>query len=320
MTANNSHTKLIGVKDIPATLGYRPPYLMIDHVSFSEGEHAVTAIKNVATNEPFFNGHFPGNPVMPGVAQLEAMLQLATIYHRVKTANRSLIPVLYELRKVKFRKTVVPGDQLVIRASVLSLSKDSIDVKVSSLVASDVASEAEMVVKFCQDLPKLADGASEFSLPVLNPSEDGNSFNITDVQTIIPHRSPFVFIDRILYNQVDNEGYSTIIGLKNVTFNEPYSLSYCGQFAFLSNTFQVEMIAQAGCVRTLSQTQHEGKFVYFISIDQAKFYQAITPGDQVYIQATISIVKERFGKGDGRIFVDGKLIAEATIKFAIIEN
>ena len=319
MTPIKLNKKVIEGNEIQESLGFQPPYLLIDRITFSDGGSKAIAIKNVAANEPYFNGHFPGYPVMPGVAQLEAMFQLGTIIHRKETDNIGWMPFLFELRKVKFRKPVIPGDRLEISACILSFSKDHIRVKVVSKVGEGVASEAEMEIQFHKSLKKIS-GMTETSMPPLNPSEDGNSFNVVSIQDIIPHRFPFVFIDRILYNQVDKEGRSTMIGLKNVTFNERLSLSQFGQVTLLPNTFLIEMIAQVGCIRTLSQPQNQGKFVYFISVDQAKFYQPVLPGDQVYVQAKTLVVKERFGKGEGHIFINGLLVAEANIKFAIIER
>ena len=319
MRPNKLNEKVLEGSEIQESLGFLPPYPLIDRLTFSDGISKAIAVKNVAANEPFFNGHFPGYPVMPGVAQLEAMFQLGTIFHRKKTDKIALMPFLYELRKVKFRKPVIPGDRLEICASMVSCNDDHIRIKVVSKVGEEVASEAEMEIQFQENLKKIS-GKAEIFIPPLNSSEDGNSFNVVSIQDIIPHRFPFVFIDRILYNQVDKEGRSTMIGLKNVTFNEPFSLSKFGKITLLPNTFLVEMIAQVGCVRTLNQPQNYGKFVYFISVDQAKFYHAVFPGDQVYVQAKTLVVKERFGKGEGRIFVNSHLVAEANIKFAIIER
>ena len=312
------NTKRIIVNDIQELLGFRPPYILVDRITQSDGNEFI-GIKNVAVNEPYFNGHFPGNPVMPGVAQLEAMFQMGVICHRKQGPKRFLVPFLRELRKVKFRKPVMPGDRLEIVTQILSLNDHQIVVKMVCRVAQNISSEAELVIEFYEDLQEISI-SKKVSFPTLNPVEDGHPSNVMEIQKIIPHRSPFVFIDRILYNQTTADGTNTVIGVKNVTFNEPYSLSHLNEFVFLSSPFQLEMIAQTGCVYTLSQPQHGGKSIYFTSIDKAIFYRPATPGDQLFVRATTLIVKEKYGKGEGATFINDELVSEAKIKFAILER
>jgi UDP-3-O-[3-hydroxymyristoyl] N-acetylglucosamine deacetylase/3-hydroxyacyl-[acyl-carrier-protein] dehydratase len=97
---------------------HRYPFVMIDRVVEIQGAEELVAIKNVTINEPYFNGHFPGNPVMPGVLQLEAMAQAAGILI-VRWNNWVPKPAFFmSADKVKFRKPVRPGDQLRIHAKL----------------------------------------------------------------------------------------------------------------------------------------------------------------------------------------------------------
>ena len=310
-------TNTVKISRIQELLGYRPSYLLIDRVTVTD-DTEFTAIKNVSINEPYFSGHFPDNPVMPGVAQLEAMFQLAVICFRKQRSQRSLIPFLHELRKVKFRNPVIPGDRLEISSRLVSLNDNQIVAKMTSQVGEKISSEAELVIRFyknSQEIPL----SEKVRFPIGYPKMDGVPFNVIDIQKLIPHRFPFVFIDRILYNHTEG-GKNTVIGLKNVTFNEPYSLSFIDDFVFLPSSFQIEMIAQTGCVYTLSQPQHRGKSIYFTSIDQASFYRPVIPGDQLFVRATTLIVKEKYGRGEGATFINDELVSEAKIKFAIIER
>jgi UDP-3-O-[3-hydroxymyristoyl] N-acetylglucosamine deacetylase/3-hydroxyacyl-[acyl-carrier-protein] dehydratase len=91
---------------------------MIDRVTEFRGEDELTAIKNVTINEPFFQGHFPGNPVMPGVLQLEAMAQAAGLLMLRRGSLEGKTSLFMSADKVKFRKPVRPGDRLVVTAKL----------------------------------------------------------------------------------------------------------------------------------------------------------------------------------------------------------
>jgi UDP-3-O-[3-hydroxymyristoyl] N-acetylglucosamine deacetylase/3-hydroxyacyl-[acyl-carrier-protein] dehydratase len=93
--------------------------MLVDRVLEFSGEDQIVALKNVTINEPYFNGHFPGNPVMPGVLQLEAMAQTAGILMLRKSGSAGKSCLLMSADKVKFRQPVRPGDQLIIAARLV---------------------------------------------------------------------------------------------------------------------------------------------------------------------------------------------------------
>lgn len=109
----------LDVADIMELLPHRHPFLMLDEVIDCTPHESVTAIKNVTADEPYFAGHFPGNPVMPGVLIVEAIAQAGGVLSHI--SNRDLDPKpLYFLARVedaRFRRPVVPGEQLVIRVT-----------------------------------------------------------------------------------------------------------------------------------------------------------------------------------------------------------
>ena len=108
----------LDIRRVLDTVPHRYPFVMIDRVLEFKGDDEIVALKNVTFNEPYFNGHFPGNPVMPGVLQLEAMAQAAGILMLRKVAREARAAFLMSADKVKFRKPVRPGDQLVITAKL----------------------------------------------------------------------------------------------------------------------------------------------------------------------------------------------------------
>ena len=109
------------ILDITKYLPHRYPFLLIDRVLSFEIGKTLTAIKNVTINEPFFTGHFPGNPIMPGVLIIEALAQAAAIlaYRSLKGPNKPT-PLFYlvSIDKTIFKKVVVPGDQLLLQIQI----------------------------------------------------------------------------------------------------------------------------------------------------------------------------------------------------------
>src|SRR5881392_1277123 len=104
--------------EVMKILPHRYPFLMVDRVIGFEGENKITAIKSITINEPFFQGHFPGHPVMPGVMQVEAMAQVASILLFKLTKTSSRVGYFMSADQVKFRKPVFPGDTIFIHAEL----------------------------------------------------------------------------------------------------------------------------------------------------------------------------------------------------------
>lgn len=125
-------------------LPHRYPFLLVDRV-IEIGDGMAKTVKNVSHNEPFFPGHFPGNPVMPGVLILEALAQSAAILalHQIN-AEHQLMFVLTGLDKVRFRRPVVPGDQLEMEIKLLKHHRPLWKMSGRALVAGDLAAEAEV--------------------------------------------------------------------------------------------------------------------------------------------------------------------------------
>lgn len=108
----------LDVRRVLDVLPHRFPFVLVDRVISIEGNETLVALKNVTINEPFFPGHFPGHPVMPGVLQLEAMAQAAGILLLRMSSSEGKVAFFMSADKVKFRRPVVPGDQLKITAKL----------------------------------------------------------------------------------------------------------------------------------------------------------------------------------------------------------
>ena len=133
-----------GALDINAVmqiLPHRYPFLMVDRIVEFDGELKATGVKAVTINEPYFQGHFPGHPVMPGVLQLEAMAQVASIVMMRRTENEGKIGYFMSADEVKFRKPVMPGDTLFIECELTSAKKRLGKASCRCLVNGEVVSE-----------------------------------------------------------------------------------------------------------------------------------------------------------------------------------
>jgi len=135
----------LDVREVMKLLPHRYPFLMIDRVIEIDGYQRAVGIKNVSINEPFFQGHFPDHPVMPGVLQLEAMAQLAGVLLLRKLEFTGKLAVLWSIDKVKLRGAVVPGDQLRIEVETLRMKGEMGQVKGTGSVAGRVVCEANLM-------------------------------------------------------------------------------------------------------------------------------------------------------------------------------
>src|SRR5512139_4338555 len=137
---------MIGLKEIQEVLPHRYPFLLVDRILEMEVGKRVVGLKNVSINEPFFAGHFPGHPIMPGVLILEAMAQVGGFLLMRSLGARAEKKVLYftGIEQARFRRPVVPGDQIRFEVEVLQMRRQVCRMKGAALVDGKVAAEAEM--------------------------------------------------------------------------------------------------------------------------------------------------------------------------------
>jgi beta-hydroxyacyl-ACP dehydratase FabZ len=132
------------IREISSLLPHRYPFLLVDRVLELEGYRRAVGIKNVSVNEPFFMGHFPDQPVMPGVLILEAMAQLAGTLLLRRMEYTGKLPVLWAIDKVKLRRSVVPGDQLRLEVEATKVRDTMGKVDAIAKVNEHLAAEAQM--------------------------------------------------------------------------------------------------------------------------------------------------------------------------------
>ncbi|MFP4378934.1 MAG: 3-hydroxyacyl-ACP dehydratase FabZ [Candidatus Sumerlaeia bacterium] len=133
----------MNVEKICEIIPHRYPFLLVDRViKLNMEEKVIIALKNVTMNEPFFEGHFPGAPVMPGVLQIEALAQTAAIYMLSIPENAGKIPFFAAIDNVKFRRQVVPGDQLRLEIKLLRLRSRLAKAEAKAYVGDELSAEA----------------------------------------------------------------------------------------------------------------------------------------------------------------------------------
>jgi UDP-3-O-[3-hydroxymyristoyl] N-acetylglucosamine deacetylase/3-hydroxyacyl-[acyl-carrier-protein] dehydratase len=139
----------LDINQIMAILPHRYPFLMVDRVLRFDGETKCVGVKSVTVNEPYFVGHFPGHPVMPGVLQVEAMAQVASILMlKLTKSGTGRLGYFVSADEVKFRKPVIPGDTLVISAELTKTrGKQLAKLKCNCAVNDSVVSECELMLR-----------------------------------------------------------------------------------------------------------------------------------------------------------------------------
>ena len=133
------------------------------------------------------------------------------------------------------------------------------------------------------------------------------------IQQILPHRYPFLLVDRITEFELDKR----IVGIKNVSLNEPYLSHTTDGAPVLPPTILTEAVAQVGAIMILAKPENRQRLIYFRGIERVRYRRPVHPGDVVVIEATVVRLRSRMGrlKGIGR--VDGKVVIEGTMTFAL---
>ena len=144
----------------------------------------------------------------------------------------------------------------------------------------------------------------------------GTQMDIEMIMKILPHRWPFLFVDRITYME---EG-KFVVGIKNVTLNDYFFQGHFPSKPVMPGVLIIEAMAQVGGVMMLSIKENRGKLAFFLTADNIKFRKTVVPGDQLVFEVTAGRIKSKTGQVHGVALVDGKVVAEADLMFALSEN
>ena len=136
---------------------------------------------------------------------------------------------------------------------------------------------------------------------------------INEIKKIIPHRYPFLLVDRVL----EVEDGKRAVGYKNITANEEFFNGHFPDYPVMPGVLIVEALAQVGAVAMLKLPDNQGRLAFFAGIDNCRFKRQVVPGDQLRLEVEMTRVKGKIGKGKGIATVDGELVCETEIMFAL---
>ncbi|MFK3832966.1 3-hydroxyacyl-ACP dehydratase FabZ [Staphylococcus saprophyticus] len=138
-------------------------------------------------------------------------------------------------------------------------------------------------------------------------------FDYNQIKEIIPHRQPFLLIDRV----VEYEVGTRCVAIKQVSGNEPFFQGHFPEYAVMPGVLITEALAQAGAVAILNSEENKGKLAFFAGIDKCRFKKQVTPGDTLKLEVEITKMRGPIGKGNAKATVDGEVACSCELTFAI---
>lgn len=177
-------------------------------------------------------------------------------------------------------------------------------------VAPGHGPNTKMAARLKKDYMRMRSMVPPFNLP-----QNEAVLDIRDIFRILPHRAPFLLIDRVM----DFSSDLKCTAVKNVTYNEPFFQGHFPDHPVMPGVLQLEAMAQAASILVLRLPDNEGKIGYFMSADRVKFRRPVLPGDTLFIEAEIVKLKRSIGVADCRCLVNGEVVSSAELKFAVVD-
>jgi len=226
--------------------------------------------------------------------------------------------------------SIVVGDEGILNEGPLRFADEFVRHKVLDLMGdlcllgrplkmhvSSVKSGHSTNLKFINKLHSALARADRGIGPGRQVKEVPESLTIDQIQKIMPHRYPFLLVDRIL----SLEPGKTVVGIKNVTINEPFFVGHFPSGPIMPAVLIIEAMAQVGGVMLLSMVDDpESKLVYFMGIDKAKFRKPVVPGDQLRFELEMVKLRSKTCKMRGKAYVDDAVVAEAELTSAVVDK
>ena len=213
-------------------------------------------------------------------------------------------PLRYPEEFVRHKILDIVGDLSLVGCPVAA---HIIAVKPSHAANCEVARQIAQQMRQPLDAAK-PDGDAE-------PLRDGDELDTARLMKILPHRYPFLMIDKII--KIDG---ARIVGLKNVTINEPYFQGHFPNHPIMPGVLQLEAIAQVAGIMMLRQADNFGKLAYFMSAESVRWRKPVRPGDTLIIDVELTKSRGKIGKAKGTCLVNGETVSEAEVTFMLIDR
>ncbi len=303
----------------------REEYSISKTVNIQEGGASITVIPNGRSMEISFSLNYD-HPVI-GAQHYTSEINEETFSEQIAPARTFCLEdeVDYFLDRglgqgASYDNTLVVGDEGVVenelrfqdefvRHKILDLVGD-ITLLGTKLNAHYVAvrSGHEINLQLVKKLNRVLHGEG------LEDEEPHSALDMQEILNVLPHRYPFLLIDRVL----ELEGYDRAIGLKNVTYNEPFFQGHFPEKPIMPGVLQIEAMAQLSGALLLRKAENVDKLAFLMSLDNVKLRKTVVPGDQLRIEAEAIKVKSRTGLIEARATVNDRLAAEAKMKFMLV--
>ena len=311
--------KAYSFHQISSILGARAPMLMLDVAELSNEGDCAVGRKAVSIAEGVFQGHFPGQPILPGVLQLTAMSQLARLLFKCSLPGIGGTDiVLCAVKRLKFRKPVLPGMIMEVEAKIQERkASGEAEFLVSCTTEQGVASTG--VIQLARinsaDFEHPRTASNRPASPFAEELAKGEATDAIGLMKLLPHRPPFLLLDKAI--GIGNPESKKIFGYKNLSCCD-MMMAGTGNGIYPS-PLMLESAAQLGCAHILSQPGVAGKLGIFLCIDEAHFYQHARVGDQLVITGSCD-VGGRAGTASGELWVDDQKIGDCSMKFILVDS
>ncbi len=153
-------------------------------------------------------------------------------------------------------------------------------------------------------------------IKALHVEPEATSLDIHAIERILPHRYPFLLVDRVLEMVPDKRA----VGIKNVTINEPFFMGHFPKRPVMPGVMMIEALAQLSGILLLNKPDNIGKYAYFVAMDNVKFRRTVLPGDTLTLEAEVLRIRSKTGQMRTRAYVEGKIAVEADLMFALLEG
>ncbi len=171
-------------------------------------------------------------------------------------------------------------------------------------------------LKLLQKLRQSLERGREGGIKAQHVEPEAASLDINAIERILPHRYPFLLVDRILEIVPDKRA----VGLKNVTVNEPFFMGHFPKRPVMPGVMIIEALAQVSGILLLNKPENLGKYAYFVAMDNVRFRRTVLPGDSLLLEAEVLKLRSKTGQMRTRALVEGKVVAEADLMFALLEG